>query len=70
MPWDDLIKAVNKAQARAKIQRSIYLDQQYSKGKQSLKISLNSQDDQPKKTQQKSGAASQSQVQDKAHQSA
>ncbi len=33
MPWNDLIKAANKAEARAKIQRSIYQDQQWSKKK-------------------------------------
>ncbi len=26
MPWDDLIKTANKAEARAKIQRSTHLD--------------------------------------------
>ncbi len=41
---DDLIKAANKAEARAKIQECIHLDQQYSKKKQPLKISLNSRD--------------------------
>ncbi len=29
MPWDKLIKATNKAEARANIQESIHLDQQY-----------------------------------------
>ncbi len=50
MPWDDLIRAVNKAEARAKIQGSTYLDQRCPKGKQSLKMSLNARDDQAKKT--------------------
>ncbi len=49
MPWDDLIRAANKAEARAKIQRSTHLDQQCPKGKRSLKMSLNSRDDQAKK---------------------
>ncbi len=46
MPWDNLIKAANKAEARAKIQGSIHLDQQCLKGKQLLKMSLNVQDNQ------------------------
>ncbi len=46
MPWDDLIRAANKVEARAKIQGSTHLDQRCSKGKQPLKISLNAQDDQ------------------------
>ncbi len=33
MPWNDLIRVVNKAEARAKIQGSTQLDQQCSKGK-------------------------------------
>ncbi len=41
MPWDDLIKVANKAEARAKIQESIYLDQRCSKGKQLLKMNPN-----------------------------
>lgn len=49
MPWDDLISAANKAENRAKIQKSTHLDQQYPKGKQPLNISFNSQDDQAEK---------------------
>ncbi len=49
MPWDDLIKITNKAEAKVKIQGSTHLDQWYPKGKRLLKISLNSQDDQAKK---------------------
>ncbi len=49
MPWDDLIRAANKAEARAKIQGSTHLDQRCSRGKRLLKMSLNSQDDQPEK---------------------
>ncbi len=33
MPWDDLIRAANKAEARVKIQGSTHLDQRYLKGK-------------------------------------
>ncbi len=50
MPWDDLIRAANKAKARAKIQGSTHLDQRCLKGKQPLKMSLNARDDQVKKT--------------------
>ncbi len=45
MLWDDLMKAVNKAEARAKIPGSTYLDERCPKGKQPLKISLNTCDD-------------------------
>ncbi len=62
MPWDDLIRAANKAEARAKIQGSTHLDQRCPKGKRPLKISLNSRDDQPEKAQQKFGAVSQGQA--------
>lgn len=44
MSWDDLIRAAIKAEARTKIQGSIYLNQQYPKGKQLLKKSLNTYD--------------------------
>ncbi len=50
IPWDDLIRAANKAEARAKIQGSTHLDQQCHKGKRPLKMSLNARDDQAKKT--------------------
>ncbi len=66
MPWDDLIRVANKAEARAKIQGSTHLDQRCPKGKRPLKISLNSRDEQPEKAQQKSGAISQGQAPDKA----
>ncbi len=49
MPWDDLIKAANKAEARAKIQENTPLDQRRPKGKQLLKMSLNARDDQAKR---------------------
>ncbi len=49
MLWDNLIRAANKAEARAKIQRSIHLNQWCPKGKRLLKMSLNSRDDQAKK---------------------
>ncbi len=49
MPWDNLIRAANKAEARAKIQGSTYLDQRFPKEKQYLKMSLNARDDQVKK---------------------
>ncbi len=49
MPWDDLIRAANKAKARARIQGSTHLDQRYPKGKRPLKMSLNSWDDQAEK---------------------
>ncbi len=52
MPWDDLIRAANKAEARAKIQGSTHLDQRCPKERQPLKMSLNAQDKQaePKAT--------------------
>ncbi len=46
MPWDDLIRATNKAEANSKIQESTHLDQQCSKAKRPLKMSLNSRDNQ------------------------
>ncbi len=49
MPWDDLIRAANKAEARAKIQRSSHLDQRCPKKKWPLKMSLNYRDDQTDK---------------------
>lgn len=48
MPWDNLVNTANKAEARAKIEGSIYLDQQCPKEKRSLKMSLNIKDDQAK----------------------
>ncbi len=51
MPWDDLIRATNKAEARAKIQGSTHQDQRYFKGKRLLKMSLNSRDNQADKKQ-------------------
>ncbi len=53
MPWDDLIRAANKAEARAKIQENTHLDQRCPKGKQPLKMSLNTRDDQAKKRKAK-----------------
>ncbi len=50
MPWGDLIRAANKAEARAKIQGSTHLDQRCPKGKRPLKISLNTRDDQAENT--------------------
>ncbi len=50
IPWDDLIKAANKAETKTKIQGSIHLDQHCLKEKWLLKMSLNSWDDQAKKT--------------------
>ncbi len=41
MPWDNLIRAANKAEARAKIQRSTHLNQRCPKGKRPLKMSFN-----------------------------
>ncbi len=49
MPWDDLIRAVNKAEARTKIQESTHLGQWCLKRKQPLKMSLNSRDNQTDK---------------------
>ncbi len=49
MPWDNLIRVVNKAEARAKIQGSTYLDPWCLKGKRPLKMSLNSRGDQTDK---------------------
>ncbi len=51
MPWDDLVSTANKAEAKAKTQKSIYLDQQSPKGKRPLKMSFNSQDNQLKNAQ-------------------
>ncbi len=45
IPWDDLIRAANKAKAKSKIQGSIHLDQWCPKGKRPLKISLNFRND-------------------------
>ncbi len=41
MPWDDLIRVANKAEARVKIQKSTHLDQQCPKEKRPLNMSLN-----------------------------
>ncbi len=41
MPWDDLMKIANKAEARAKIQGRTYLNQRCPKRKRPLKMSLN-----------------------------
>ncbi len=49
MPWDDLIRAANKAEARAKIQGNTHLDQWCPKKKRPLKMSLNSRDNQTDK---------------------
>ncbi len=49
MPWDDLVKVANKAEARARIQGSTHLDQWCPKGKWPLKMSLNSRDNQAEK---------------------
>ncbi len=56
MPWDGLIRAANKAEARAKIQSSTYLDHRWLKGKRPLKMSLNYRDDQTKAPQAKDKA--------------
>ncbi len=45
MPWDDLIRVANKAEARAKIQESIYFDERCPEGKRPLKMGLKSRDD-------------------------
>ncbi len=50
MPWDDLIRAANKAETRAKIQESTHLDQQCPKEKRPLKMSFNTCNDQAEKT--------------------
>ena len=50
MYWDDLIRVANKAEARAKVQKNTHLDQHCPKGKQPLKISINSCDNQDKNT--------------------
>ncbi len=68
MPWDDLIKVANKAEARAKTQGSTHLNQRCPKGKRPLKMSLNSRDNQLEKAQQKTDSVSQEQVPDKANQ--
>ncbi len=49
MLWDDLIRAANKAEARAKIQGSIHLYQRCPKRKRPVKMSLNSKDNQTDK---------------------
>ncbi len=56
IPWNDLIKAANKAEVRAKIQGSTYLDQWCPKRKRPLKMSLNSRDDQTNAPQAKDKA--------------
>lgn len=53
MSWNDHVSITNKTEARAKIQKSTYLDQWYPKEKQSLKISLNFRDDQPERLNKK-----------------
>ena len=58
MPWNNLVSAANKAKAKAKIQENTHLDQQYFKGKWSLKMSLNSRNNHLEKAQ-KSGIISQ-----------
>ncbi len=52
MRWDDLIRAANKAEAKAKIQKSTYLNQRCPKERRPLKMSLNARDNQtePKAT--------------------
>lgn len=42
MPWDNLVCAANKAEAKAKIQGITHLDQRCLKEKYPLKLSLNS----------------------------
>ncbi len=49
MPWNDLIKAANKAKGGAKIQESTHLDQRYPRGTRPLKMSLNFSDNQTDK---------------------
>ncbi len=56
MPWDDLIRVANKAEARAKIQGSTHLDQRCPKEKKPLKMSFNSKDNQMKAPQAKDKA--------------
>ncbi len=68
MSWDNLIKAANKAKVRAKIQKSTHPDQECPKGKQLLKMSLNSWDNQLEKIQQKFDTVSQGHAQDKTNQ--
>ncbi len=53
---DHLIRVANKAEARAKIQKSTHLDQHCPKGKKPLKMSLNFRDDQTKAPQAKDKA--------------
>lgn len=59
---DNLISEVNSTKAKTHIHRNIYLDYQYTKGKQPLKISINLCN-QPKKAL-KSDAISQNEGQD------
>ncbi len=47
--WDDLIRAANKADVKAKIQGNTHLDHQCPKGKRSLKMSLKFRDNQTDK---------------------
>ena len=49
MPWNDLISAANKTEARARIQKNTHLNQRYPKEKRFLKKSLNSKDNQTDK---------------------
>ncbi len=49
MPWNNLIRTANKAEARAKIQGSTHLDQQCPKRKRPLKMNLNFKDNQTDK---------------------
>lgn len=66
MLWNNLVSATNKADAKAKIQENIHLDQWCPIGKQPLKMSLNFQDNQYERAQ-KSGRTLQG-PQGKAHQ--
>lgn len=59
MPWNDLVTITNKAKARAKILKSMHLNQWYPKEKWLLKMSLHSRNNQTdKKTLQAKEKAS------------
>ncbi len=46
LPWDKLVKAANRAEAKARIHNNQHLDQRYPKGKRSLKLTLKDSNEQ------------------------
>lgn len=66
LPWDELVRTANRAEAKARIHDYHHLDQRCPKGKRPLKLTLKDSNEQsPEKTKtappQKAGGSSQSQ---------